>query len=250
MSTDYSDVTEIAIDPIDPATLDLWRTVVKIARALDDERIRWCLVGGLMVGLYAIEAGRIPRYTHDIDILGDARQRPSGTEVVTSRLRQLGASRPEIGGFEAEKGFRFDVEGHLVDVLAPDGLGRRAMTDAQFETIQIPGGSQALERSETVVIVVDGERARLRRPTLLGAILLKARSLSVHSAPEDQREDLVTLLGLMTDPRSAATLLKASERGWLRSAREQLNLDDRELEIRFDAAHLRNARAAFTLLLG
>src|ERR1700730_7658154 len=201
-----------------------------------------------MVALFAIEAGRIQRPTADIDILGDARQRPSGTEIVTSCLHELGASRRAIGGFEAERGFRFEVDGHAVDVLAPDVLSRPAMTDAQFPTTHIPGGSQALQRSEIVVIVVDGVRTRLRRPTLLGAILLKTRSLTVHSHPADQREDLVTLLGLLTDPRSAATTLKVSERGWLGDVREGLNLDDTELEVRFDAAHLRSARAAYSLL--
>jgi hypothetical protein len=86
-------VAEIRIDAIDPATMALWRTVAKIARALQEEQERWCLVGGLMVALYAIQAGQIQRPTTDIDLLGDARQRPSGTEWVSDRLRDLGASR-------------------------------------------------------------------------------------------------------------------------------------------------------------
>jgi hypothetical protein len=241
---------EIVIDALDADTMALWRTVAKIAQALDDERIRWTLVGGLMVALYAIESGQIARPTVDIDILGDARQRPSGTERITARLHdELDASRHEISGFEAEKGFRFEVDGQVVDVLAPDGLGRPAMTDRQFRTIQIPGGSQALDRTETVVIVVDGERVRLRRPTLLGAILLKARSLGVHSRPEDQRQDLITLLGLMTDPRASADALKASERRWLRNADAALNLGDRDLDAMIDPVRLRIARAAWRRLV-
>ncbi len=84
---------EIIIDALDPATMELWRTVAKVARTLNDEHMRWCLVGGLMVALFAIEAGRINRPTTDIDILGDARQRPSGTEWVTKQLAKLGATR-------------------------------------------------------------------------------------------------------------------------------------------------------------
>ena len=116
-------MSEIAIDALDPQTMALWRTVCRIAKALEQEQTRWCLVGGLMVALFAIEAEQIQRPTSDIDILADARQRPSATERVTSRLLDLGATRATISGWKAEKGFRFEVDGSLVDVLAPDGLG-------------------------------------------------------------------------------------------------------------------------------
>jgi hypothetical protein len=88
----------------------------------------------------------------------------------------------------------------------------------------------------------------LFRPTRLGAILLKARSLPVHSRPQDQREDLVTLLSLMSDPRAAAQSLSKAERHWLRSIDDQLDIDDRRLEALFDSARLRTARAAYRRL--
>ena len=241
---------EITVDALDPATMDLWRTVAKVAKTLDDQHMRWCLVGGLMVALFAMEAGQISRPTTDIDILGDARQRPSGTEWVTEQLTKLGATRHQIGGFEAEKGFRFTIDGQVVDVLAPDGLGRPAMTDAQFQTIQIPGGSQALNRLETVIVIIDGERIVLNRPTLIGAILLKARSMRVHSRPEDQRQDVIQLLGLMTDPRSVIDSLTKAERKWLRIIDDKLALDDRQLDATVDAVRLRIARAAYRRLAG
>ena len=242
-------IPEIRVDLSDPDTMALWQTVAKIASALEDGRDRWCLVGGLMVALYAIEAAEIQRPTTDIDILGDARQRPSGTEWVTNRLQALGASRHTIGGFEAEKGFRFELDGHVVDVLAPDGLARPPMTDAQFQTIQIPGGSQALRRTETVAMVIEGARVELRRPTLLAAILLKARSLRVHSRPEDQRADLITLLALLTDPRAAVKELTNRERAWLQAIEDKLDLADRDLDAEFDATRLRIARAAYARLV-
>lgn len=242
-------VAEIVIDAIDPSTMELWRTVAKVAATLDAQHRRWCLVGGLMVGLFALEAGQLQRATTDIDILGDARQRPSGTEWVAERLQHLGATRHEVSGFEAEKGFRFAVDGQVVDVLAPEGLRVPPKVDAQFTTIEIPGGSQALRRSELVAIVVDGRRVVLRRPTLLGAILLKARSLPVHSRPEDQRQDLITLLGLAIDPRVMRDNMTGNERRWLRSIAERLALDDRDLDATVDPASLRVARAAFARLV-
>jgi hypothetical protein len=89
-----------------PDAMALWRTVARIADALDDQETRWCLVGGLMVALFAIEAGQLQRPTTDIDILGDARQRPSGTEAVTKRLENIGGALKVVSGFESERGFR------------------------------------------------------------------------------------------------------------------------------------------------
>jgi hypothetical protein len=66
------------------------------------------------------------------------------------------------------------------ETLAPDGLGKAARTAGKLETIQIPGGTEALERIEVVEIVGAGVASRVRRPTLLGALLLKARALPVH----------------------------------------------------------------------
>lgn len=110
-------------------------------------------------------------------------------------------------------------------------------------------GSQALRRAETVALVIGGARVELRRPTLLGAILLKARSLMVHGRPEDQRADLITLLGLLTDPRAAVNELTARERAWLRAIEDKLDLADRDLDATVDATRLRIARAAYARLI-
>jgi hypothetical protein len=65
-----------------------------------------------------------------------------------------------------EHGFRFDLNGQIVDVLAPDGLGPSgATTTGKLKTIQIPGGTQALNRAELVEIVVDELAVTLRRPS-------------------------------------------------------------------------------------
>jgi hypothetical protein len=60
---------------------------------------------------------------------------------------------------------------------------------------------------------------------LLGAILIKARSLLIHRDPDAQREDKLLLLSLVDDPRAMAGQLKRSEGGWLRNAVERLDLD-------------------------
>ncbi|MHB8491535.1 MAG: hypothetical protein ACYDA6_04875 [Solirubrobacteraceae bacterium] len=227
----------------------LWETTANIAQALGEDR-PWCLVGGLMVALFALEAGKNPRATTDIDILGDARQRPSVVEWAAKRLDQMGDGLHEVTGFEREKGFRFNVAGQVVDILAPDGLGKAAGTVGGLQTIQIPGDTQALSRTEVVELVVGDTAVRFRRPTLIAAILLKARSLPVHSQPEDQREDLVMLLGLLDDPRRARQHLSRTELRWLRRIEDRLDLSNPAFAGSFDEGHIRAARAAYAMLVG
>ncbi len=203
-----------------------------------------------MVALFAIEAQQTQRATADIDVLADARARPSGTEWATGRLEALGATIHELQRSKPARGFRFDLDGQTVDVLAPDRLGPSgAITTGRLQTIQIPGGTQALNRTEVVEIVVEGNAVALRRPKLIAAILLKARALRVHSRPEDQRHDLVTLLSLLGDPRTARTELTNKEIGWLRSISGRLSIDDPSLQENFEAARLRTARAAYRVLI-
>ncbi len=202
-----------------------------------------------MVALFAMQAAQRPRATIDIDVLANARSRPSGTTWATRRLEEMGATFTEIDGIGGQRGFRFQLEGQIIDILAPDGLGRAARTAGQLKTIQIPGGTQALERIEVVEIVVGGVSAQVRRPTLLGALLLKARALPVHSRPEDQREDLITLLALVKDPDAMGRSLTQAERGWLRNIESALALDDPALPGRFSLARLRAARSAYQILV-
>ena len=250
--TEHDDppVTSIGIDALDPDTAALWRTVAKIATTLGEDQT-WCLVGGLMVALFALEAGQTPRPTTDIDILGNARQRPSATQHISDQLQSLGGELHEPGGLQSERGFRFTVDGQIVDILAPDGLpnNRPPLTTGRLRTIQIPGGTQALQRTELVEIIVDGHAATLRRPTLIAAILLKARALRVHSRPDDQRHDLITLLSLLDDPRTARQQLTKTELGWIRKAEFDLHLRDPDLYGSFDPERLQSAQAAYRLLL-
>ena len=95
-------------------------------------------------------------------------------------------------------------------------------------------------------MTIAGREFVLRRPTLLGAILIKARSLIVHHDPDAQREDLLLLLSLVDDPRAMAGELRKSERGWLRKAETRLELDRPAL---IDADARRRARLTFRLLL-
>jgi hypothetical protein len=142
-------------------------------------------------------------------------------------------------------GYRYERDGLIVDLLAPDGMRNPPRMATGALALGIPGGSQALSRSEEVHITVEDISFSLRRPSLLGAVLIKARSLMVHSDPESQREDLLRLLSLIPDPRAIAGELKASERQWLLRAEARLRFGDPS---QLDQSDMRNAVLAFRLL--
>lgn len=236
----------VKIAPEDPETASLWRDLGRLAaQVLPAE---WTLVGGLMVQLLAYEAGETGvRATTDIDILGDARQRAT-IEKIAEALDDDGfvLELPSSTDGVSHRWCRGDL---IVDLLAPDGLRIDPPMLGGVRTIQIPGGSQALARTATVEVEIDGAIAQVRRPTLLGALLIKARSILVHADPDAQRADLVLLLSLIEDPRATAEQLKGGEQSWLRKCEAQLGLDDPVLMAPFPSARVRRARLAYRLLI-
>lgn len=236
-------MTEIDADIVeDEETLQLWAAVGDLVERLPG---RWVLIGGLMVQLHAIEHGdTTARVTVDIDVLGEARP-PGALRAIDAALREQGFELvgPDLDGYA----HRYERGGLVVDVLAPDGIKPPTSLRRGIKAIGVPGGSQALSRSEVVTVVVGGRRFELRRPTLLGAILIKARALMVHSDPEAQREDLLRLLALIDDPRAMASDLLRAERRWLRQAERRLDLTGVSP---LDAATTRRAALAYRLLVG
>lgn len=234
-------MSRIEVDLDDEASRKLWKAVGNLVDRLPRE---WVLIGGLMVQLHALEHGITDvRATRDIDVLGQAR--PQGTlTAIDEILRAEGFEPigPDLEGFA----HRYERGDLIVDVLAPDGLNPAPDLGGGSKAVGVPGGSQALNRSEVVTVSVDGKEFELRRPTLLGAILIKARSIMRHEDPEAQREDLLRLLALVEDPRTMAADLKKTECKWLRQAEDRLNFDGLTL---LDDATVRNARRAYRILI-
>jgi hypothetical protein len=96
-----------------------------------------------------------------------------------------------------------------------------------------------------VGIDLSGRTFSIRRPTLLGAILIKARSLMVHSDPGAQREDLLVLLSVVDEPREMAVEIKKRERSWLRQAEPRLRFEEPSL---LPSTAMARARLALRLL--
>lgn len=234
-------MTQIDVDPPDDESARLWARVGDLTELLPPG---WVLIGGLMVQIHALEFGvEDVRATTDVDVLGQARPQ-APLRAIDEALRADGfePEPPDLDGYA----FRYSRDGLIVDLLAPDGVQPPPTLGMGRAAIGVPGGSQALARQEEVTVRLGERTFTLRRPTLLGAILIKARSLVVHHDPESQREDLLLLLSLVEDPRTMAAELKKSERGWLRDAEASLAFD-RPANV--GAARLRLARLTFGLLL-
>jgi hypothetical protein len=115
-----------------------------------------------------------------------------------------------------------------VDVLGPDHLGVRAnlKTVPPDLTLEALGSRQAIDRSRTVVIDAGDGRFSLPVPSLVGAIVIKARVVGNtqgrDSQPKHER-DLARLLALVQDPVEMQSALSSKERRYLRARAELLN---------------------------
>lgn len=230
----------IEIEPPDEPSRRLWHAVGELAELLPPD---WTLVGGLMVQLHALEHDvQDVRVTVDIDVLGQARP-PGPLQAIDRALSDAGfqAHLPDPDNY----GFRYERDGLVVDVLAPDGIRPPPTLDGTRHAVGIPGGSQALARSEAVTVRIDGHTFELQRPTLAGAILIKARSLLKHRDPDAQRLDLLRLLSLVPDPRAMRADLRKTERRWLRNVEAQLRFGERA---GVDDEFVRRAELAYRLL--
>lgn len=161
----------VIIESETPEIRQLWESLYKVATALGPDS-NWCLVGGLMVHLLCIEHQEISRPTTDIDLLGDARSRPSQTSQISRTLTDLGATLKQPSRTTPDTGYVFTWEDQTIEVLGPDGLRADPETVTGYKTIQVKGGTQALRRAEVVSVSISGVgTVDIRRPSLLGATL-------------------------------------------------------------------------------
>lgn len=215
----------IVLEPASEDQRDLWYVLFELAQ----ENRHWTLIGARMVELHAARARRTTgRASRDADALANARRRPDPVRAIARILESKGfrVQPPSMFGV-AHEYRRGPIE---IDLLAPEGLGSRGeearITSAPYHTIEVPGGTQALSRTEWVEVEVSGRRGTVPCPDLIGAILIKARAVDVvDDRPDDQRRDLALLLSLVEDPRPLRDTLSREERSWLRK-REDLDDPD------------------------
>lgn len=242
----------IHIDPVASEAKNLWTLALELAQALGPER-DWSLIGGLMVQLHGLEHEDELRPTVDIDLLGAARKPPTMTEEIASLIAERGAKVAPPPRSKPEVGYRFELDGETVEILGPDGLKSDPKTLGKLTTFQAAGGTQALRRTEVVFVSLGGlPSVAVRRPSLLGAILIKTRVVAKRRKDkfDSDRQDLIRLLSYIEDPRALAREehLKATEKKWLRKVERLLNFDDAALAALFPPVVLERAEQAFRLL--
>jgi hypothetical protein len=239
---------------IRPPTEDaqrLWNLVLTLAAELGPDS-EWSLIGGLMVQLHGFERGDDSRATADIDLLGGARRPPRMTEKIAEVLVRRGATMATPPRSNPGLGYRFEFEGETVELLGPDGLKADPATTSGLKTFQVPGGTQALRRTEVVLVsLVGAEAVAVRRPDLLGAILIKARVVAKGREEKfaSDRQDLVRLLSYVDDPRALAGDLGKSEKRWLRDIEDAIGFDKPDLAELYPGPTLELAGQAFALLV-
>jgi hypothetical protein len=206
----------IELVDLTPAAEEGWWTLFDLAEINNTD---WLLVGGQMMFLLAVEnESSLPRPTDDVDVVVNVRTMQGGTEWLSEWLIARGFQQDGISADEIGHRFIRDAQpgpGRVVfDVLAPEGLGPRTavFTKRPARTVQAPGGIQAFERSEIVDVAVTGMRPRgrreggVRRPNLLGALVMKAATtdLAGRTNPTRDWQDAALLLSVLPDPIAAA----------------------------------------------
>jgi hypothetical protein len=158
----------------------------------------WTLVGGQMVHLHCAERDHAPtRPTDDADTVLDVRADPRFLEAFTATLTDLGFAFRTSGEGLQHRWVKGDAQ---IDVLLPDGVGERS-TSRQGAgggpTLAAPGGTQALRRSDAVAVTVAGRQGQVRRPNLVGALVMKAAAHSVGTDVRRHRLDFVVLATIL-----------------------------------------------------
>lgn len=227
---------------------ELWHVLLDLEERLATP---WSVIGGQMVLLHALEHGQVPpQISQDGDVIADIRADPAAITAIVTQLEQLGFVPDGISAEGLAHRYKRDAEPRpvVIDVLAPEGVGERAnlLTTPPGRTVEVPGGTQALGRTELVSIVHEGRQGRLPRPTLLAAIVGKAAATGLRN-PERHYRDLALLLCLVEDPFALVDQLESKDRQRLRRARQLL--DDAHPAWALAPAEIRaNGRISYTIL--
>lgn len=214
----------IVVQSASEADARLWRLTKEIARLFAG--LPWALIGGQMVAIIEAEHGAsVGRATIDVDALLDVRVMATVTQDAAAILRAAGFE-PERTGDNLS--YRFRRGPGIVDILAPDHLGDRAdlQTVPPGVTIEALGGRQALDRCRTVDVDAGDGLFELPIPSLVGAIIIKARVASTAQTGAGKHlRDLARLLALVQDPKVDRAELSKGERACLRAHAELQDVD-------------------------
>jgi predicted nucleotidyltransferase len=193
---------QVTLPPITGALDTLWSLILDLAERVP--RTRWQLIGGQMVMLHGLVAGRAPlRVSRDVDLLADLLTDRDGLRMCVRAVQDLRFEPSE--DTNGRHVYRFvRAEGNaVVDVLAPDHFPPRwsLRTVRGKDTIQVEGGHQALKRGAVVAVIKDDRSAHVPVPDLLGALVMKVAAWVIDSRDKQRHSgDAAFLVSLIVDP--------------------------------------------------
>lgn len=211
---------KIVLPPLAAPVDALWHLLLDLQELLS---VRWSVVGGQMVLLHALEHGQVPpQISQDADVIADVRADPEALGAVVAALASLGFRSAGITTDGRSHRFEKSAEPTLlvIDVLAPEGLGPRAdlTTEPPGRTIEVPGGTQALSRTELVDIEHEGRIGCVPRPALIGAIVAKSAASGLAGDVARHLRDLALLCALVEDPFAMRSVMSPKDRQRIRLA--------------------------------
>ena len=219
------------------------------------ERINsgWTLIGGQLVHLHCAERGASPtRPTNDIDTVVDIRASQMMLATFTGVLKDMGFT-PETSAEGIQHRWRRDKA--QIDVLIPEGVGERSAARAGAggaRTIRAPGTTQALKRSEAVMVVVEGRTGTVLRPNLVGALIGKAAArteIPSDSASTRHCTDFVVLASLVSARDFHETALEKKDRARLRKMLTYCRKDAASMSLENAAEALDRVERATKLMI-
>jgi hypothetical protein len=190
----------------------LWDLIVDIGSQLPPDG--WVLVGGQMVMLHGLMAGRVAtRASQDVDVLADLITDDAGLARCVRVVRELDLE-PQRDSDGRVYRFVRAADNARADLLAPDHTPpRRRLRTVGGDTIRIEGGTQALRRAMPVRVVKEDRSAAVPVPDLLGAVVLKAAAWAADSRDRERHSgDAAFLVSLITDPLAERDRFTGSDR--------------------------------------
>jgi hypothetical protein len=226
-----------------------WPQVAELAAVAASDT--WTLVGGLMVQLHAIrnDVGSI-RPTTDIDALLHLE---TGAVSKAAFVGKLGTLRYRLQD-QVQPGMQelhYVRDGSMVDVMVADHVAPRVMAErGGRNTFQVPGGTQALKRTELATITPPtGAPFTLSVPNLIGALMLKSAAYTGDSRDRGRHlGDSVVLLACITDPRALAGTFAGSDRSRISTLAKALKDKNSEHWLALDPAPRDRARRVLGIL--
>lgn len=175
-----------------------------------------------MVLVHAVAEGRRPpRVTSDGDIIVDVRAYERRAMYQANDALVTLGFQLEISSDNVSR-YRRDLA--KIDLLAPEGIEGTVHTDPPARAVQAPGGTQALRRASSVIVMFGTGEVTVRIPSLVGAAVAKAAAAAEIPATASERlrhqQDLVFLLELLgtADVRDAAAALGKTDMNRIRRA--------------------------------